>query len=228
MANIQHAVIPDAFLHEPKGVVSAPQGASYVANGSGSGVWKKIDSSSMKGIIGDGGSNNKILVSDGTNGFTYNTYRAYGGMTVTNNTNNFALVAATDPTLATNSDYVLFTGTGAPLLASGSEFGGVAFSLNQISVPVNGVYRLSLWASVSGYPSNTAKIAIKYKINGTTFSTRRLMSKSNSGGDAGNLSGFSLVTLSANDYVQLFVASSVTGNLVITDLNTLIELVRAT
>jgi hypothetical protein len=36
---IQHKLIADADLHEPKGVASAVSGKVYVANGSGSGAW---------------------------------------------------------------------------------------------------------------------------------------------------------------------------------------------
>ncbi len=36
---IQHSLIADADLHEPKGVVSAASGKVYQANGSGSGTW---------------------------------------------------------------------------------------------------------------------------------------------------------------------------------------------
>lgn len=228
MANIQHASIPDIYLHEPKGVISAPTGAVYVANGAGSGGWQKIDSAGLKGLAGDAGSNNKILVTDGANGFTLKTNDVYGAMTVTNNTNNFALTAAADSTLATNTDYVLYTGTGAPLAASGLEFGGITFLTDRLTVPVNGVYKLSMWASVNGFPSNVAKIACKYRVNATAFSSRRTMAKSNSAGDADSLSGFGLIALNANDFVQLYFASTVTGNLVITDLNATIELVRAT
>jgi hypothetical protein len=39
MANIQHAVLTDPQLHEPKGVSTAASGKVYRANGSGSGVW---------------------------------------------------------------------------------------------------------------------------------------------------------------------------------------------
>ncbi len=41
MANIQHKVIPDADLHEPKGVSGASSGTVYVADGLGSGQWIK-------------------------------------------------------------------------------------------------------------------------------------------------------------------------------------------
>ena len=36
---IQHKLITDADLHEPKGVASAANKTVYVANGSGSGSW---------------------------------------------------------------------------------------------------------------------------------------------------------------------------------------------
>lgn len=43
MANIKHATLTGANLHEPKGVAAASQGQVYVADGGGSGAWKKIN-----------------------------------------------------------------------------------------------------------------------------------------------------------------------------------------
>jgi len=40
MAQIQHSAIPDAQLHEPKGVVSANASTVYIADGAGSGNWR--------------------------------------------------------------------------------------------------------------------------------------------------------------------------------------------
>ena len=42
MANIQHSVLTDPQLHEPKGVSTAADGKVYVANGSGSGSWQYV------------------------------------------------------------------------------------------------------------------------------------------------------------------------------------------
>jgi hypothetical protein len=42
MANIQHSVLTDPQLHEPKGASTASSGKVYVANGSGSGAWQFI------------------------------------------------------------------------------------------------------------------------------------------------------------------------------------------
>lgn len=40
MANIEHANIADADLHEPKGVAGATSSTTYHADGAGSGTWK--------------------------------------------------------------------------------------------------------------------------------------------------------------------------------------------
>lgn len=42
MANIQHKDIPNADLHEPKGISSAANFQTYVANGAGTGVWTNV------------------------------------------------------------------------------------------------------------------------------------------------------------------------------------------
>jgi hypothetical protein len=44
---IQHRDIPDAELHEPKGVVTAPSSSTYIANGVGSGTWRKVKESDI-------------------------------------------------------------------------------------------------------------------------------------------------------------------------------------
>lgn len=45
MATIQHKDIPDANLHEPKGVSTAANKSVYKANGAGSGSWNKLTQS---------------------------------------------------------------------------------------------------------------------------------------------------------------------------------------
>ena len=47
MANIQHKDIPDAQLHEPKGILSATAGKIYIATGAGSGTWRKVQEADM-------------------------------------------------------------------------------------------------------------------------------------------------------------------------------------
>lgn len=42
MANVEHSALTDPNIHEPKGIVSAADKAIYVANGSSSGNWVRI------------------------------------------------------------------------------------------------------------------------------------------------------------------------------------------
>lgn len=198
----------------------------YVANGAGSGTWKQIDTSDLAGSIGDAGSNNKYLRTNGVNGLEAKTDKAYGSATITNNTNAFAMGAAVDPNLATNSDYVLFTGTGAPW-AGESLFGGMTFATDHLIVPVTGVYFINLWMNISQFPTNTAKVGAKYRVNGTTFGTRNVITKSNSAGDFGQLNGFGLTTqLTAGDLIQIYLASSAAGGLIVANANSTLMLVR--
>ena len=42
MANIEHSIITDPNIHEPKGVAAASSGQVYTANGTGSGSWTSV------------------------------------------------------------------------------------------------------------------------------------------------------------------------------------------
>lgn len=224
---IEHRNIPDAQLHEPKGVAGASAGTVYIADGLGSGDWDEVSSASLKDLSGDSGSSNFRLVTNGTNGFRLASDNVYGVMGISNNGSNFAVTAAADPTLNTTTDYVLFTGTGAGW-GFETNFGGTTFLTDRITVPVAGVYEIRSWGNVSGFPNINAAVGVKFRINGVTWSPRTAIVKSNASGDFGNVNAFGFATLAANDYVQLYVASTHSGNLVIRDINVTVELKRAT
>ena len=57
---IQHNVITDPNIHEPKGATSAVSETAYVANGAGSGVWKRPLPSGS-----DSAGASKVLEADG-------------------------------------------------------------------------------------------------------------------------------------------------------------------
>lgn len=222
---IQHRNIPDAELHEPKGAVSATANTAYFANGSGSGTWKKVGSDTMQGLAGDGGASDRRILTTGDNGFKLVMDHAYGNMSVNNNAVPFPVTAAADPTLNTASQYVLLTGPGAPFVSSLTS--NISFDTNRLMVDQPGIYELSFWANIASFPSNTAKVGIKFRINGTTFSTRRIVAKSNSNGDYGVLVGFDIVQLADNDYVQFYTASDVTGNILFENMNFTLNMIRA-
>lgn len=50
MSRVQHATLPDEYLHEPKGAVTALEGTVYVADGEASGSFRKLPVSSLDAI----------------------------------------------------------------------------------------------------------------------------------------------------------------------------------
>jgi len=192
---IQHKDIPDADLHEPKGIITAPEGYVYIADGSASGSWKRDV--------------------------------AYGSQVITNNSTNFPLTAVADTTFNTASQFTLLTGVGAPWASE--NLYGITFSTDSLIVPVTGVYLINLWMNILGFPSATSKVSIRYRINGTgAFSSRKPTIKSAVANDVSPLVGHGLIALTAGDYLQLYVASDATGNLLVGDANNTLQLIRQT
>jgi hypothetical protein len=221
---IQHRDIPNAQLHEPKNVNSALANTVYKANGTGSGTWTKVGSSSLQGVTGDGGIPDKFVLSDGLGGFKLGTAAAHGALTITNNLVNFPLIAVADTTFNTTSQYSLMTGTGSPWAAE--NVFGVIPSVDRLTVPVAGVYLIYFWANITSFPSSTAKVSVRYRVNGGAFSTRKPMVKSAIAADMGQLVSIEMATLAANDYIQIYVASDATGNLLIGDAVSSIDMIR--
>jgi len=56
MPTIEHSLLSNSELHEPKGVSSASADEVYVADGAGSGAWKKIVSNGWENIQHNGAS----------------------------------------------------------------------------------------------------------------------------------------------------------------------------
>lgn len=226
MTTTQHKDIPDAQLHEPKGVAGSASGYVYVATGTGSGTWKKVGSDSLLSLSGDSGSNNKKLITNGTNGFALREDTAYGSQTITANSTAIALTAVADTTFNTPTQYTLLTGPGAPWI--GGQLYGVTFTTDRLTAPVTGVYQINSWMNISAFPNASTRISIRYRINGGTFSVRKPTIKSAIANDISQLSGFEFLNLNAGDYVQIYVASDTSGNLVIGDSSSSLQLVRQT
>lgn len=177
-------------------------------------------------MAGDDGNANKRILTTGDNGFKLVTDAAYSNMHIVNNAVPFPVSAVADPSLNTGSQYVLLTGPGAPFSSTVSS--NIVFSTDRLTVSTAGVYELAAWLNVSLFPSNTAKMALKFRVNGSAISAMKVAAKSNSNGDYGTLVAFDYVSLSANDYIQLMIASDTTGNTIIENFNLTMNLIKAT
>lgn len=222
---IQHKDIPDGNIHEPKGISTAPLNTVYVASGTGTGVYKKVNTSMLEGA-GTPAAGRRILTS-GVEGITTVTNFALGSMQIVNNLNSFAIGAASDPTLASSGDYLLFSGNGAPWQVNPATE-NASFNGNGITVNVTGVWAINCWLDIRSYPSNAAVLAVKYRINGTTFQTGRSQSKASSTNGAANLVFFDHVQLTAGDTLQLYLASTVAGGIIIGSADFTVRLEKGT
>lgn len=211
-------------MHEPKGASLAAAGKVYVATGQGSGVWDHMGSESLKGLAGTIPEGMAVL-SDGSGGFKFVPYVQYGSIAITNNNGSFTLDEAVDEALNTNSDYKMISGVGAPWSADLNY--NVGPETDGLTVNNNGVYKVEAWIDISQYPSNAAKLAVKYVVNSNQFSARKVTSTSNANGDAGNLVGFGMVSLTAGATVRLAMASTVAGTTILESANLTLTLVRA-
>lgn len=220
---IEHKNITDPNIHEPKGASTANSGDVYVADGAGSGVFKKLSPLELSNLGSDGGVDGLSVRSDGLGNIEFVNDHTHGSMTITNNAVVFPLTAVADTTFNTPSQYTLLTGAGAPF--AGENLHDMTFSVDRLTVSIPGMYQVHLWMGIASYPSSTAKVSVRYKINDTTYSTRKPTVKSGGVGAMDQLTGFGLLTLAAGDYIQIVVASDTTGNLVIGDCNTTLTFV---
>lgn len=76
---IEHTLITDPFLHEPKNVSSALSNTVYVANGAGTGSWSKVPAQGINGISSNG-SVNQLLASNADGSFSFVNSTAHGGV----------------------------------------------------------------------------------------------------------------------------------------------------
>lgn len=175
---IEHKNIPEIHLHELKGASTALLDTIPVGTGGGSTTFQRN------------------LLSD------------HADMLITNNATVTNVVAAVDPTLNTDTDYVEVTTS----WAAGHQT-GISFNVKSLQVAVTGNYMLSFWASIM-IPTTNSFLAIKFGINSTPpLSSQKIVSQSATANDYRNLFGMAIVSLTAGDTVSIYTASSKTNAL---------------
>jgi hypothetical protein len=201
MANINHEVIADPYIHEPKGVASALADKVYVSNGTGSGTWKKLSPSSLAGITGVGTVGTFLSV-DGSGNFVFlpaphgqcdffdATLAAPYTLSATTSYQKLA------PTTTTGGSPALFTeGTNARLTYTGDD---------TVSMAIN--YNLSLNIGSSAKDVTIAVYKNGAIANGRTVSTTSSSTKI-------NISGMTVIDMATNDYVEIYAKISATDTI---------------
>jgi len=155
----------------------------------------------------------QIYMADGASSGVWrsNGFNVHGDLIISSNTTATNTTAATDSTLATDSDYVKITAGWS--LAHGE---GITLNVDEMVVPEDGDYFITFWADVKT-PTTNNFVGVKYSINDTTpYSTRKIIAQSQSANDYLNLSGSGIVvSLSANDTISMYIASTKTDALIV-------------
>ena len=206
MANINHEVIADPYIHEPKGVASALANKLYVSNGTGSGTWKKLSPSSLLGVTGEGTAGTFFSV-NGTGEFVL-LPAPHGGCDFFDATlaAPYTLAATTSyqklaPTTTAGGNQVLFTeGTNARLTYTGTA--SVAMYID---------YSVSL--SLTG-TARDVTFAI-YK-NGSVVKGYSVL---NVATVKHNVCGATTIYMNQNDYVEIYAKIAVADTINIYSFN---------
>ena len=145
---IQHKLLPDSQLHEPKGVNVAANKTAYIAQGSGTGTWRRIKPSDIDNSVKADNTNGWNDVSDGL--YTVGSPLSVTAGVRTLLTNN-GLAAQSDSTRLGN------------LWNAGSN----QFTINDL----NAVYNISISCKVKASAAASAPYVVTFEIESSTGPT---------------------------------------------------------
>lgn len=145
MPTVQHNTLTGADDHEPKGAAAASTERIYLSDGAGSGSWDKLPASSIDTTGSDDGD---IFYSDGTGagGWSAAPGGTFGSFSVGANT------AAT--TISILDTYYKVTAG-----LTGEHLDGVTFTVDHLTLPTSGIYRVDASISFIGPNSDTIVFA---------------------------------------------------------------------
>lgn len=192
---IQHSLIADADLHEPKGIASAVSGKVYVSNGSGSGTWQKLSPPQLSGLTTNGTAGDTLSV-DGSGNFVLSS-AAHGQVDFYNVGTPYSLAYPSTftkvaPTTTANGNANQFTeATTARLTYTGTD-----------TAP----FLITYSASVDQSTGSNKDISFAIAKNGTVVGGYSLTSTQS--GQKHILTGSFTVSLATNNYVEIFALNS--------------------
>jgi len=192
---IQHSAIPDADLHEPKGVANAAANKVYKADGAGSGSWDfPID-----GI--DGATAGEVFISDGSGSGSFADLNKYVHL--------FAGFDATTPaySLATTTSNQVVT----PTTTIGKNNGFTIDTSPNLRIKytdsedIDGLVTVTLATEQASGSGKDCEWVI-YK-NGSEITGSRVI-RSLSSGDWGSITLTTATSLTTNDYLEIYSKAS--------------------
>jgi hypothetical protein len=191
MANVSHASLTGANLHEPKGVASATANKVYVSDGSGSGTWQKVAPTQLAGVTTNGAANQIVSV-DGAGNFIFSG-APHGQIDFFSTSSPYTLSYPASytklaPTTTAGGVPSEFTeGTTARLTYTGTD-----------TVPISFTYSLSVDQTVG----TVRNIVVAIFKNGVITNGRSIASVNS--GTISNIAGTNVINATTNDYFELY------------------------
>lgn len=172
---------------------------------------------SIVGPPGPAGTNG----TNGTDGVAVPTN--FGEKVISGNTTPMALVASSDPNLNNLADYVQVAGPW-----SNGNFNGTTLLPNAVQIIKEGDYLIQTWAAISATAAGGANIAFRASVNGLLVTGRKIWARTDNASDRITLGGFAIRHLFPGDSVSVFVASSVTTDMVVHDADFVVSEILST
>ena len=188
---IQHKLITDPDIHEPKGIAAATINKVYVSSGAGSGTWQKLSPPQLSGLSTNGAAG-QIIGVDGSGNFTLNGaphgqvhfYNIASPYTLTYPAA-FTKLAPTTTAGGVPSDFT--EATTARLTYTGTD-----------TVPISISYQVSFDQTTGG--ARDIEFAI-YK-NGSASNGNSILTTTS--GNKNVVAGFHTINMATGDYVELY------------------------
>ena len=167
---IQHNIITDPDIHEPKGVASATSGKVYISNGSGSGAWEYPPGKAHAEIYISGGTTAHSLAGSSA----YTILNPSGEWTASGNEDILTVTPASGVITLNQAGHYLITfwiNFTTTAIAQGSLYnfkfaldGTTSTRTSTVAKPTNGADKLTL--SSTGTVSATANQALSIYVGG--------------------------------------------------------------
>lgn len=204
MANISHALLSGANLHEPKGIDTAAAGTMYAANGDGlSGAWQKLTNTQLNGVTVNGTSGASVRA-NGAGGFVIG-FADHGEVSFVNTAVPYAMTGAT----------TTFSKVAPTTVASGHAIEVTEATTARLTYTGLDVEHFTVHTNISldQATGSDKDVSVAIAKNGTVVATSEQISTTQSGKKVA-ITTFSTVSLTTNDYIEVFlkISSAATVN----------------
>lgn len=224
---VQHKNISTENLHEPKYIASSTTGDSGKvvtpnSGGSGTGSLRYLNSEEVNynnGTSGLAATNTKDAIDE----IVAQPNVSIGSKNIDNNSTLISVSAASDSSFHSASDFTEVTGIYNSDKISPQQ---MTSNNNDLQISISGIYSLTLWANITSTAAST-QVGINYGVNGLASTSLPVVDMLVNTGTRYNLSATSLVNLSSNDTVSLFLAADKSADLTLTSASYSLTLVSS-